>query len=973
MKRTTFLVFTLLWLVFLGAEEVALRQAFNIGETVLHVRCTDNSELIFLSATIGSDSDIYAQKLDPTGQTVWNEALPIVSHSGDQRLIAVVPSSDNNYILLWEEYEIFTAYQLRMQKISSNGQRLWPETGVMLSTGELNLRDAKLIPNSTGGAIVIYQNHLMDNTILGQNVDTWGNQLWPAGGLQLLTDTIHCILWDAVSDGEGGVIINVWKSQPIQHSHVLRFSPQGTIVGNSPLVSSSVFAEPVFQLKQGVNGQYTLYQRLADPGTVISITKMDNMGNLLLAEPVSYELNSYFPSEIANCADGGIVVSWEQYISGSGTSLKMQRFDTNFLPLWQSGGIAISTNIYNSYRISLAVNDNGNIWISWRQQNSSSDIPITKAQLVTPAGVAAWPNEGFTLASGYAGAIAIAYPDRGLFVWKTSLNGVNSIRRQVISTGGSLYFDAAGAPLLELLNGQANLIGCYALNDRFISLWLDSRNYDRIYYQLSNTNLEPLLQENGRALNPPGTEWEYVVTAQKTHDNRLALLYGVTEENLCRYYLQQIDSNGATLYPGRGIEVTSSWVYFLDMRMGFAEGDIYLGWANTDNDNPKIMGQRIANGQKMWGENGKTIAVPETMYYYFEGVQSSYYMWRTTDYTQNASYSKVLRVNASGDPATGWDASGLHLFPGQTFTDMDVMDSGMVGDNLIVFANMTSSSTNFSRAQKISSNGQRLWQDTGVNINTTGEPAWVSNAIYSEATAFLLNTSSNIRFQRITSNGEILMPDSGSIVATGLNNTYDAKLLKFIDGSYLLAYSDNDGAWIQNRDVYIRQITPHGMPMNAAAMLFCGERYQQYQISTAAIGNTAMLAWSDDRAGIINSEIAMTGVWAKSYNSAYVGVEDPTLSPMNMPVLHTNYPNPFNPTTTISFSLPDKGIAQLSVYNLKGQLVNTLLSQTELSAGAHSLVWYGCDTKGKTLSSGVYFYRLTYGGKILTRKMVLAK
>jgi flagellar hook assembly protein FlgD len=61
------------------------------------------------------------------------------------------------------------------------------------------------------------------------------------------------------------------------------------------------------------------------------------------------------------------------------------------------------------------------------------------------------------------------------------------------------------------------------------------------------------------------------------------------------------------------------------------------------------------------------------------------------------------------------------------------------------------------------------------------------------------------------------------------------------------------------------------------------------------------------------------------------------------------------------------------VYNLKGQLVNTLLSQTELSAGAHSLVWYGCDTKGKTLSSGVYFYRLTYGGKILTRKMVLAK
>jgi hypothetical protein len=973
MNRITLIVLAFVCLVGLGAEEVALRQAFNIGESVLHVRCTDNSELIFWSATLDSDSDVFAQKLDPYGQTVWNEALPVVSHAGDQRLLAVAPSSDNNYILLWEEYEIYTGKQLRMQKISSNGQRLWPETGVQISTGELNLRNATLIANNSGGAIVVYQNYLAYNTIFGQNVDTWGNQLWAAGGFQLLSDAEYCYLQDAISDGEGGIIINALKAQPIQRSYLLRISPQGTVIGNSPLISPYAVPFQVFRLKQGVNGQYVLYQRLADPGTVISFSKMDNMGNLLLAQPVNYSINSYLQTEIANSADGGIILSWSQHTSGSGSSLKLQKFDTNFIPLWQNEGIDVTTNIYNVTKISLAVYDNGNIWINWNQQNSDADTPITKAQYVTPAGAVVWPNDGHFMAFGYDGATSIAYPDRGLFVWRTTINGMVSVRRQVINTEGILTFNAQGAPLIQALNGWAYLYGSYALGDRFLSVWNDNRNTDNIYYQLTNTNLEPLLMDNGKALNPSGTPREYIFAAQKTSENTLALVYGIAEADLYRYYVQQIDANGDTLYPGRGIQIFSNSSVYYGIFISSVGSDIYLGWNSTNYDNPQIMGQRIANGQLMWGENGKVIAVPETMYYGFAGIQGSYYMWNTYDYSRDAAYSKVLKVDANGDPALGWDASGLELFSGQTSMSMSLMDSGIVDGNLIIFANMSSSSTNLTCAQKISSNGQRLWQDAGVNVNTTGELAWINNVVYGETTAFLLNTSAHIRFQQITANGVTLLPDSGSIIATGLNNSYDAKLLKFADGSYLCAYSVNDGVWIQNRDVFVRQITPDGLPMGDAALLFCGERNKQYLLNAAAIGNKAMLAWSDDRAGILDSETAITAVWANSFTSGYVGVDDPTLSPVAIPVLHANYPNPFNPTTTISFSLPDKGIAQLSVYNLKGQLVNILLNQTELNAGEHSLVWNGCDAKGRTLSSGVYFYRLSFAGKTIARKMVLAK
>ncbi|HRQ68460.1 MAG TPA: FlgD immunoglobulin-like domain containing protein, partial [Candidatus Syntrophosphaera sp.] len=93
---------------------------------------------------------------------------------------------------------------------------------------------------------------------------------------------------------------------------------------------------------------------------------------------------------------------------------------------------------------------------------------------------------------------------------------------------------------------------------------------------------------------------------------------------------------------------------------------------------------------------------------------------------------------------------------------------------------------------------------------------------------------------------------------------------------------------------------------------------------------------------------------------------------LDAPVLSQNYPNPFNPETTISFSLPSSGAANLAVYNLKGQKVKSLVSQI-LTAGDHSVVWDGRDEQGLPVASGIYFNRLCFSGQTLQKKMVLAK
>lgn len=88
--------------------------------------------------------------------------------------------------------------------------------------------------------------------------------------------------------------------------------------------------------------------------------------------------------------------------------------------------------------------------------------------------------------------------------------------------------------------------------------------------------------------------------------------------------------------------------------------------------------------------------------------------------------------------------------------------------------------------------------------------------------------------------------------------------------------------------------------------------------------------------------------------------------------LHPNYPNPFNPSTTISLQIAQAGTVRLGIYNLRGQLVKTLANGS-MEAGQHRLVWNGLDEAGRPVASGVYLYRLEGKGFSQSRKMLLLK
>jgi len=101
------------------------------------------------------------------------------------------------------------------------------------------------------------------------------------------------------------------------------------------------------------------------------------------------------------------------------------------------------------------------------------------------------------------------------------------------------------------------------------------------------------------------------------------------------------------------------------------------------------------------------------------------------------------------------------------------------------------------------------------------------------------------------------------------------------------------------------------------------------------------------------------------------GIDDPPSQPKTVQ-LYTNYPNPFNPITLITYYLPKSMHVELVIYNVRGQEITTLVND-QREAGYNTTIWNGVDNQGRNVGSGVYLYKLTVDNYIDVRKMVLVR
>jgi hypothetical protein len=138
-------------------------------------------------------------------------------------------------------------------------------------------------------------------------------------------------------------------------------------------------------------------------------------------------------------------------------------------------------------------------------------------------------------------------------------------------------------------------------------------------------------------------------------------------------------------------------------------------------------------------------------------------------------------------------------------------------------------------------------------------------------------------------------------------------------------------------------------------------------------GTAATDVWGYGYTEVDTSIEDWTPTWPLPEASYTVGIDDDNANPVpDNYTLSSNYPNPFNPTTTIDYSLSSNEEVTLAIYNIRGELVKTLTSRFH-QTGRYSAVWHGKNNLGEKVGSGIYIYSLTTPQGTISKRLVLLK
>lgn len=201
---------------------------------------------------------------------------------------------------------------------------------------------------------------------------------------------------------------------------------------------------------------------------------------------------------------------------------------------------------------------------------------------------------------------------------------------------------------------------------------------------------------------------------------------------------------------------------------------------------------------------------------------------------------------------------------------------------------------------------------------------------------------------------------------SGLDIDIEYEFTGFVDGYGTVILPDGLGEFNCIQINYEEKYTYYWMqtPIQTSYL-------RSYYYLAEGLGIVAIVSSREEEAPVPN-DFNIANTIARLYDSSKLdqGTAVDTV-PDDYNLSH-NYPNPFNPQTTISFDLPSAQNVQLDVYDISGELVKTLINGPRI-AGNHRVTWSGVDQQGREVSSGVYYYRMDAGHFSQIRKMTLVK
>ena len=984
-------------------EAVAIRQGVNIEWFRTGIETTDGGAIYVWSDTKLGERDLWAQKVDGAGNMVWGEPVLIDGKPDRQEDPVITRTNDNNYVIAWIDFSADLDGDVYAQKIDGEGNLLWQEGGVPVCTLVGMQIALNMEPDNEGGVYIIWvDSRNPSKDLFGQRLSANGSPLWIINGIPIATGLGDEMQNTMLPDGEGGMIIAYTHSYASNDDlYAKRFNANGTMVWQNTLViSEAEGSQSDIRMAALNDGNFVFTwadKRSAD--TDIYAQKINLAGDLLWG---SYLIVYSDQNELARpqvnprivkTSDNGVIIVWEDFrLDTQNPDLFAQKISASGIKQWSEQGIALCTAEFAQLGPRLASDNNGGCFVVWDDlRNGNAPNVDIYAQHLSASGNALWEANGkaICIAPNEQSGSLIKVSNNIVFInWMDIRNGSVGIYYQALTYEGTVLLAVNGAEVFWGLSGDAPLDNYLILkrSSDVVIIWQDTRFANdgyRLFFQFLNPDGSIDLEPNGHPVTVSVGGSQSTPSAVVTPDDQIAIIWEDARGDNPKVYAQLLSASGERLWGEQGMELTvNSPLRQKDPKVSYYNGSLYFGWSGSDQVETSffyhIYGQRIYNGQKMWGPNGiliSTLAQSDlrnecTLY----DLIDNYYVWHRINPALATQTIWVKRVAEDGSAMDGWQEEGIQT---SNYNDWDAIQLFPKAHKtpegiFVMWRDLRNDYIQNYWGQHLAENGTYLWNPVGVNLNDNQkEQEKASIVVNSSGITFAwcenINGMNDIMAQKYSFPGEPLWTNSGYYVVQRDSAQSDPCLVYFPDGNYLISWADFLNI---ESDLYYKYITENGEMIGAPqGNVLCNASKSQYQPQTAILNNKAYTVWADGRS---SGKTEILGLYAQKLGNG-TPVTDVTIPPLQSLILHQNYPNPFNPETTISFTLKDPALSlKLNIYNIKGQLVKTLYDGA-LQKGQHSFVWNGTDETNCQVSSGVYFYRLSNGKESRQRKMVLMK
>ncbi len=477
-------------------------------------------------------------------------------------------------------------------------------------------------------------------------------------------------------------------------------------------------------------------------------------------------------------------------------------------------------------------------------------------------------------------------------------------------------------------------------------------------------------------------------------------------------YLQRLDGGGAKLWGDDGVLV-SDVAGSQELPSIAADGtggaivayqEYSAGW--------NIYAQRIGPmGQPLWQEGGVPICTSAEGQYWpkivSDGSGGAVIVW--IDYRRGDLRSDLYgqRVDAAG--TVQWAVNGVAVCTAAENQEDAALVPDGTGGAIVAWGDYRNNATSAEDiyAQRLDGTGIRQWTAGGVPICTAAGYQWYPQIVPDGVGGAVVvwgdwrtGVAGNydIYAQRVGAAGAVSWDPNGIPVCNAEGEQGDAALLPDGGGGVIVAWED--ARWL-DYDIYALRIAGDGAPV-ATLLVQHSARYESgavrlewilsepvggrsFAVTRAPAGcadheelegdvsvrEDRICSYDDDEC-VPGTDYVYRIFLVDGSERSMLFESEPVGAPPAALVLSQNHPNPFNPSTTIPYYLPEQCRVRLSLYDVLGRQVRVLVDGEE-PAGARAVRWDGLDSRGNAVPAGLYLYRLEAGKVRLSRKMVVVR